>query len=208
MWGQGTFRGCHGNVGWRKRQRGTPHRPHTCNAPHHAAAAPTALQLPNLWHRMLPFSSPWPALEPKQRPNGRSHRRRQIIKVLILRSAKGHLPLTLAGNRPQGIRKPANGSILFIPPRWEHAPAACSVVGSYSSPNREPWLRGSLQGGRVCGCGTRRRPPLPAECGALAKPYGQAIYDGPESGGRHNADTCEREVDWEGLLRLDLVRRV
>ena len=56
-----------------------------------------------------PFSSPWPTLEPKQRPRGRSHRRRQIIKVLILRSAKGHLPLTLAGNRPQGIR-PRKGS--------------------------------------------------------------------------------------------------
>ncbi len=56
-----------------------------------------------------PFSSPWPTLEPKQRPRGRSHRRRQIIKVLILRSAKGQLPLTLAGNRPQGIR-PRKGS--------------------------------------------------------------------------------------------------
>ena len=56
-----------------------------------------------------PFSSPWHTLEPKQRPEGRSHHRRQIIKVLILRSAKGHLPLTLAGNRPQGIQ-PRKGS--------------------------------------------------------------------------------------------------
>lgn len=50
-----------------------------------------------------PFSSPWPTLEPKKRPKGHSHRQRQIIKVLILRSAKGLL-LTLVGNRPQGIR--------------------------------------------------------------------------------------------------------
>jgi hypothetical protein len=50
-----------------------------------------------------PFSSPWPTLVPKQRPKGRSCRPRQIIKVLILRGAKGHLPLTLAGNRPQGV---------------------------------------------------------------------------------------------------------
>ncbi len=46
----------------------------------------------------------YPRLEPKQRPIGRSHRRHQIIKVLILRSAKGRLQLTLSGNRPQDIR--------------------------------------------------------------------------------------------------------
>ncbi len=34
-----------------------------------------------------PSSSPWPTLEPKQRPKGRSHRWHQIIKVLILRSS-------------------------------------------------------------------------------------------------------------------------
>jgi hypothetical protein len=55
-----------------------------------------------------PFPSPWPALEPKQRPRRRFHCHRQIVKVRFLRSAKGHL-LTLAGNRPQGIQ-PRKGS--------------------------------------------------------------------------------------------------
>jgi hypothetical protein len=57
-----------------------------------------------------PFSSPWPALEPKQRPRRSFHLRRQMIKVLILRSAKGHLPLTLAGKRPQGNLSRKGGS--------------------------------------------------------------------------------------------------
>ncbi|KAK4172306.1 hypothetical protein QBC36DRAFT_247809 [Triangularia setosa] len=46
-----------------------------------------------------PFLSPCPVLEPKQRPRRHSHRRLHIIKVRFLRHAKGHLPLTLAGNR-------------------------------------------------------------------------------------------------------------
>jgi hypothetical protein len=47
-----------------------------------------------------PFSSPWSTLDPK----GRSRRRRQIHKVLILPSAKEHLSLTLAGNRTEHKR--------------------------------------------------------------------------------------------------------
>ena len=66
--------------------------------------------------------------------------RRQIIKVLILRSAKGHLPLKLAGNRPQGIR-PRKGRLTT--PSETPASQVC-LSPSYYMVHKLIWVTGSI----------------------------------------------------------------